>query len=44
MRIVVMRGTIHLVTAEDSLFLRPLTQPVLDMEHALRTVHKVTGI
>ena len=31
-RIVVMRGTIHLVTAEDCLLLRPLTQPVLDAE------------
>ena len=29
-RIVVMRGTIHLVTAADALLLRPLTQPVLD--------------
>jgi hypothetical protein len=29
-----MRGTIHLVTAEDALVLRPLTQPVLDMEIA----------
>jgi hypothetical protein len=33
-RIVVMRGTIHLVTAEDALRLRPLTQPVLDAEIA----------
>jgi hypothetical protein len=33
-RIVVMRGTIHLVTAEDARLLRPLTQPVLDMEIA----------
>jgi hypothetical protein len=31
-RIVVMRGTIHLVTAEDALVLRPLMQPVLDAE------------
>ncbi|GAA1282405.1 winged helix DNA-binding domain-containing protein [Saccharothrix xinjiangensis] len=29
-RIVLMRGTIHLVTAEDALALRPLVQPVLD--------------
>ena len=29
-----MRGTIHLVTADDALVLRPLTQPVLDMEIA----------
>lgn len=33
-RIVVMRGTIHLVTATDCLRLRPLTQPVLDSELA----------
>src|SRR5262245_43391179 len=31
-RIVVMRGTIHLVTAADALVLRPLTQPVLAAE------------
>jgi hypothetical protein len=31
-RIVVMRATIHLVTAEDCLRLRPLTQEVLDKE------------
>jgi hypothetical protein len=31
-RIVVMRGTIHLVSADDCLVLRPLTQPVLDAE------------
>jgi hypothetical protein len=31
-RIVVMRGTIHLVTADDCLLLRPLMQPVLDRE------------
>jgi hypothetical protein len=29
-RIVVMRGTIHLVTADDALLLRPLMQPILD--------------
>lgn len=29
-RIVLMRGTIHLVTAQDCLRLRPLVQPVLD--------------
>ena len=33
-RIVVMRGTIHLVTARDALVLRPLTQPVMDAELA----------
>jgi hypothetical protein len=31
-RIVVMRGTIHLMTAADALEVRPLTQPVLDAE------------
>src|SRR5436853_6619341 len=29
-RIALMRGTIHLVSARDCLTLRPLTQPVLD--------------
>jgi hypothetical protein len=33
-RIVVMRGTIHLVTSDDALLLRPLVQPVLDGEMA----------
>jgi hypothetical protein len=33
-RIVVMRGTIHLVSADDARFLRPLTQPVVDAELA----------
>jgi hypothetical protein len=33
-RIVVMRGTLHLVTASDCLVLRPLMQPVLDAELA----------
>ncbi len=33
-RIVVMRGTIHLVSADDCLLLRPLMQPVLDAELA----------
>jgi hypothetical protein len=31
-RMVVMRGTVHLVTADDALVLRPLMQPVLDAE------------
>ena len=31
-RLVLMRGTIHLVTANDALRLRPLMQPVLDAE------------
>jgi Winged helix DNA-binding domain len=33
-RIVVMRGTIHLVTADDAVALPPVVQPVLDMEIA----------
>jgi Winged helix DNA-binding domain len=33
-RIVVLRATLHLVTADDALVLRPLTQPVLDRELA----------
>jgi hypothetical protein len=31
-RIVVMRSTIHLVTADDAVFLRPVMQPVIDAE------------
>ncbi|MFC4851942.1 winged helix DNA-binding domain-containing protein [Actinophytocola glycyrrhizae] len=34
-RIVLMRGTVHLVTATDACFLRPLIQPLLDRD--LRT-------
>jgi hypothetical protein len=34
-RIVVMRGTIHLVTVADAAVLRPLVQPVLDRELAV---------
>jgi hypothetical protein len=39
-RIVVMRGTIHLVTADDALLLRPLTQPVLDGQLKRHGEHK----
>ena len=41
-RIVVMRGTIHLVTADDCLRLRPLVQPVLDGEMARHSQFKAT--
>ncbi len=33
-RMVVMRGTLHLLTADDALALRPVAQPVLDAELA----------
>jgi hypothetical protein len=37
-RMVLMRGTIHLVTADDAARLRPVVQPVLDRElHTVRT-------
>jgi Winged helix DNA-binding domain len=39
-RIVVMRGTIHLVTAEDALVIRPLMQPVLDAELTRHSQYK----
>jgi hypothetical protein len=38
-RIALMRGTIHLVTADDCLLLRPLVQPVLDGEIARHAEH-----
>ncbi|WP_371483520.1 winged helix DNA-binding domain-containing protein [Kitasatospora sp. NBC_00315] len=43
-RIALQRGTIHLVTAEDCLTLRPLLQPVLDQ--ALRSSYgkRLTGV
>jgi hypothetical protein len=45
-RIVVMRGTIHLVSADDALVLRPLAQPVLDRELASHSEHrtKLVGV
>jgi Winged helix DNA-binding domain len=39
-RINVMRGTLHLVTAEDCLLLRPLMQPVLDGQLKRHGEHK----
>jgi hypothetical protein len=38
-RIVLMRGTVHLVTAEDCLFLRPLVQPILDRDLRTNTAY-----
>lgn len=39
-RIVVMRGTIHLLTGDDALLLRPLARPVLDQEMANHSEYK----
>lgn len=39
-RLVVMRGTIHLVTAADALALRSHVQPVLDYEMTIHQEHK----
>jgi hypothetical protein len=39
-RIVVLRGTIHLVVADDVARIRPLCQPVLDGEMARHSQHK----
>ncbi|MCU1358138.1 MAG: Winged helix DNA-binding protein [Acidimicrobiales bacterium] len=39
-RIVLMRGTIHLVTADDALEIRPLVQPILDREMRMHGQHK----
>ena len=38
-RIVLMRGTIHLVTPSDAASLRPLVQPVLDRDLATNSLH-----
>lgn len=45
-RIVLMRGTVHLVTADDARTLRPLTQPILDRDLHQNTIHapKLAGI
>ncbi|HEX2134142.1 MAG TPA: winged helix DNA-binding domain-containing protein [Actinophytocola sp.] len=39
-RIVLMRGTVHLVTAADAGFLRPLVQPILDRDLRTNTQHR----
>lgn len=39
-RIVSLRGTVHLLTADDCLILRPLSQPVLDREMAMHRDHR----
>ena len=39
-RIVVMRGTVHLMSAADAARIRPLMQPVLDQELARHAEHK----
>ena len=39
-RMVAMRGTIHLLSADDALALRPLFQPVLDGEMSRHSEHK----
>lgn len=38
-RLVLMRGTVHLVTAEDAAFLRPLIQPILDRDLLQNPLH-----
>ncbi|MDQ3787077.1 MAG: winged helix DNA-binding domain-containing protein [Actinomycetota bacterium] len=38
-RIVLMRGTVHLVSAADACFLRPLVQPLLDRDLRTNTQH-----
>jgi Winged helix DNA-binding domain len=38
-RIVLMRGTVHLVTAEDCLSLRPLVQSIMDRDLRSNTLH-----
>jgi hypothetical protein len=38
-RIVLMRGTVHLVSAADACFLRPLIQPLLDRDLHTNTQH-----
>ncbi len=38
-RIVLMRGTVHLVTAADAAFLRPLVQVIMDRDLRTNTLH-----
>lgn len=38
-RIVLMRGTVHLVTASDAVFLRPLVQVIMDRDLRTNTLH-----
>ncbi|HKS47356.1 MAG TPA: winged helix DNA-binding domain-containing protein [Amycolatopsis sp.] len=38
-RIVLMRGTVHLVTADDCRWLRPLVQPIMDRDLGTNTTH-----
>lgn len=39
-RIVLMRGTVHLVTARDAAFLRPLVQPIMDGDLKTNQLHR----
>lgn len=39
-RIVLMRGTVHLVTAQDAAFLRPLVQPIMDGDLRTNPIHR----
>ncbi|TDV43642.1 winged helix DNA-binding domain-containing protein [Actinophytocola oryzae] len=45
-RIALMRGTVHLVTAADACYLRPLVQPLFDRDLATNTLHArhLTGL
>jgi Winged helix DNA-binding domain len=45
-RIALMRGTVHLVTAADACFLRPLAQPIMDRSLRSNTLHaaKLAGL
>jgi hypothetical protein len=43
-RIALMRGTIHLVSADDALFLRPLVQPVLDRGLTSNWAKRLDGV